>query len=128
MPAFEAHRKDAGYVWAGYFGRPVTPTMLSRARESIQKQIPGFQWKRLRKTFATVVAAGNDDMMVSRLLRHSAGGTNSSMASKHYVGKSHALLRAAVDEAFEPYGAILVPRGAVAAAPIRAAEPANATG
>jgi AAA domain/Domain of unknown function (DUF3854) len=73
MPTLEAHRKDAGYVWAGYFGKPVTPTMLSRARESIQKKIQGFTWKRFRKTFATIVAAGNDDMMVSRLLSHSPG-------------------------------------------------------
>jgi hypothetical protein len=106
----------------------VTMTTLSRARESLQKRIPDFTWKRFRKTFATIVAAGNDDMMVSRLLRHSAGGTSSAMASKHYVGKSHALLRAAVDEAFEPYAAILVPRGAAATASRRAVEAANATG
>jgi hypothetical protein len=110
MPAFEARRKDSGYVWAGYFGKPVTDGVFSRARESIQKKIPDFTWKRFRKTFATIVAAGNDDMVVDRLLRHAAGGTRSSMASKHYVGRNMALLRAAVDEAFEPYGAILVPR------------------
>jgi hypothetical protein len=39
------------------------------------------------------------------------------MASKHYVGKSHVLLRTAVDEAFEPCGEILVPKGT--AAPLR---------
>jgi hypothetical protein len=80
----------------------------------MQEHIPGFQWKRFRKTFATIMAAGNDDMMVSRLLRHSAGGVSSSMASKHYVGRSHALLRTAVDEAFGPYRAILIPESAAA--------------
>jgi hypothetical protein len=50
------------------------------------------------------------------------------MASKHYVGKSHALLRTAVDEAFEPYGAVLVPRGTASGALLRAGGAANATG
>jgi integrase len=107
MPAFEAHRKTAGPVWTGYFGEPVSAGILHRARESLQKQIPGFRWKRFRKTFATIVAAGNDDMMVSRLLRHSAGGKNISIAHKHYVGKSHALLRAVVDEAFGAYAGMM---------------------
>ena len=59
--------------------------------------------------------------MVSRLLRHSAGGKNISIAQRHYVGSSDALLRDAVDEAFGPYGAILVPKGATR---LRAVAPA----
>jgi hypothetical protein len=50
--------------------------------------------------------------MISRLRRHSAGGKNVSIAQRHYLGRSDALLRAAVDEAFEPYGAMLAARGA----------------
>jgi hypothetical protein len=50
------------------------------------------------------------------------------MASKHYVGKSHVLLRTAVDEAFAPYGAILVPTGTKTSAPLRALQGTNATG
>jgi hypothetical protein len=80
-------------------------------------------WKRFRKTYATIVAAaGNDIVMVSRLLRHSAGGKNVSIAQRHYLGRSDNLLRAAVDEA---YGAILAPTGA--AAQLKAVGPANAT-
>ena len=64
--------------------------------------------------------------MVSRLLRHSAD--NVTIAQRHYLGRSDNLLRAAVDEAFRPYGAILVPKGTACSAALRATGPANATG
>ena len=126
MPAFEARRKRAGCVWTGYFGEQVSDGILHRGRESLQKQFPGFQWKRFRKTFATILAeAGNDIVMISRLLRHSAGGKNISIAQRHYLGRSDNLLRAAVDEAFEPYGALLAPKGAAAVATLRTTRVAN---
>jgi hypothetical protein len=59
----------------------------------------------------------NDDVTVSRLLRHSAGGKNMSIAAKHYLGRSDLYLRTVVDEAFEPYGAILAPKGAAVVSP-----------
>lgn len=125
MPAFESHRKASGPLWPGYFGEPVSVGILHRARESIQRQLPGFTWKRFRKTFATIVSARNDDMMVNRLLRHSAGGKNTSMAQRHYVGRSTELLRTAVDEAFEPYAAMVSPNAAAPAS--RSAAAASAT-
>jgi hypothetical protein len=46
------------------------------------KALPDFQRKRFRKTYATILAAaGNDIVVVSRLLRHSASGKN--MAIRH---------------------------------------------
>lgn len=75
-----------------------------------------------------LAAARNDIVMISRLLRHSAGGKNVSIAQRHYLGRSDNLLRAAVDEAFEPYGEILEPAGAAVLAPVRAATKANALG
>jgi integrase len=125
MPVFEARRKASGIIWTGYFGETASDGVLSRARESIQKHHPEFQWKRFRKTFATIIAqAGNDDMMVNRLMRHSAGGKTTSIAQRHYVGKSLVHLRTAVDEAFAPYGDLLRPDASV----VGAAPPANAAG
>jgi hypothetical protein len=70
--------------------------------------VPNFTWKRFRKTFATILHdAGNEDIVVSRLLRHSAGGKNVSVAQRHYVGRSGALLRTAVDEAFARYAGLI---------------------
>jgi hypothetical protein len=62
-----------------------------------------------------VSAAGNADMMINRLLRH-------------YLGRSDNLLRAEMGEAFEPYGAILVPNGTTVAAQLKGVAQANATG
>jgi hypothetical protein len=64
-------------------------------------------WKRFRKTFATMLErAGNDVVVVSRLLRQSAGGKNVTMAQRHYIGKSQAYLRDVVDDGlrFDLYG------------------------
>jgi hypothetical protein len=89
--------------------------------------MPGFQWKRFRKSYATILTiAGNDDVSVSRLLRHSAGGKNVSIAAKHYIGRSDRFLRDVVDEAFAPYAAMVSPPGVVE--PLRPVKPKNATG
>ena len=75
--------------------------MLQRALRALKKDIPGFQWKRFRKSYATILGeAGNDVLVVSRLLRHSAGGKNATIAQRHYIGRSQEHLRDLVDEAF----------------------------
>ena len=54
------------------------------------------EWKRFRKTFATILEqAGNDVVVVE-----SAGGKNVTMAQRHYIGKSQKYLRQVVDEGF----------------------------
>jgi integrase len=118
-PLFEERRQDRGLIWMGARGDHLTPESLARMRRTLQRVLPEFTWKRFRKTYATIIsAAGNDDMMVNRLLRHSAGGKNTSIAQRHYVGKIDNLLRAAVDEAFAPYGGIVAPsRSAVSEDP-----------
>ena len=58
-------------------------------------------WKRFRKSYATILGqAGNDVVVVSRLLRQSAGGKNVTVAQRHYIGKSQRYLRQVVDEGF----------------------------
>lgn len=56
---------------------------------------------------------GNDVVTTSRLLRHSAGGKNTSIAQRHYIGKSHHFLRDAVDDAFAPYAGMIAGGGVV---------------
>jgi hypothetical protein len=100
-PLFLERRRDKGLIWTSYFGGPCAPGSLQRARTSLQKRLPGFMWKRFRKTFATMLErSGNDVVVVSRLLRQSAGGKNVTMAQRHYIGKSQAYLRDVVDDAF----------------------------
>ena len=68
---------------------------------NLTQHLPSFQWKRFRKTYATILErAGNDVVVISRLLRQSAGGKNVTMAQRHYIGKSLMHLREIVDEAF----------------------------
>ena len=44
---------------------------------NLTQHLPSFQWKRFRKTYATILErAGNDVVVISRLLRQSAGGKN----------------------------------------------------
>ena len=101
-PEFERRRQESGLIWGSYFGGPVTNCVLQRSRESFRKRMTGFQWKRFRKTYATALQrAGNDVVIVSRLLRQSAGGKNSTVAERHYIGKSEVHLRDIVDEAFD---------------------------
>ena len=103
-PHFVERRQDSGLIWTSFFGGPCTKAAQSRARRSLQNQLPGFTWKRFRKTFATLLTEnGNDVVIVSRLLRQSAGGKNVSVAQRHYIGKSDHYLRDTVDEAFASY-------------------------
>lgn len=100
-PLFKARKQPSGLVWTSYYGRACTPGVQSKARTNLQKSMPSFQWKRFRKTFATMLEQeGNDVVLVSRLLRQSAGGKNVTVAQRHYIGKSHAYLRRVVDDAF----------------------------
>jgi site-specific recombinase XerD len=127
-PFFQERRQERGPIWIAHRGEPLTDKSLARMRRTLQRVLPEFTWKRFRKTYATILsAAGNDDMMVYRLLRHSAGGKNVSVAQRHYVGRIDNLLRAAVDEAFEPYGGILVPEETAAGTELRTVRSANAT-
>ncbi len=110
-PLFIERRRESGFIWTASRDGQVTPNSLARMLRTIQKQMPGFTWKRWRKTYATILAeAGNDVSVISRLLRHSAGGRNMSVAERHYMGRSDALLRDIVDEAFAPYAELIAPR------------------
>lgn len=102
-PLFEQRRADAGPIWVSERGRTCGRYVLDRARRTVQEAVgEAFQWKRFRKTFATVLErAGNDVVVVSRLLRQSAGGKNVTMAQRHYIGKSQAYLLRVVDDAVE---------------------------
>lgn len=106
-PMFLRHKRESGPIFTSYFGEPITEGALSRALRSIAKHVPGFTWKRWRKTFATTLAeAGHDGMTVSRLLRHSLGGRNVSVAQRHYVGQEIKRLRETVDAAFQGVAAV----------------------
>ena len=80
----------------------ITQNGMNRIRATVAKELPAFQWKRFRKTYATILAeAGNDGIVVSRLLRHSLGGKAASIAQRHYVGQDLRRLREVVDGALE---------------------------
>jgi integrase len=114
-PHFVARRKPTGLIWTAHHGAEITDDALARMRRTVQAELPGFAWKRFRKSYATILSdAGNDVVAVSRLLRHSAGGKNVSIAQRHYVGRSGALLRDVVDEAFAPYAGVIGEAGKVA--------------
>jgi hypothetical protein len=82
-------------------------------RRTVQAEIPGFAWKRFCKSYATILSdAGNDVVAVSPQRWHSAGGKNVSIAQPHSVGRSGALLRDVVDEAFAPYATVIGEAGA----------------
>lgn len=94
-----------GLIWTGPGGVPANPDLLARGRATVQEKLPKFQWKRFRKTYATILErAGNDVVTVSRLLRQSAGGKNVTMAQRHYIGKSQKILRQVVDDALAGRG------------------------
>jgi hypothetical protein len=89
---------------------PPLKIRVSALRDTLQRAMSGFQWKRFRKSYAMILmTAGNDDTAVNRLMRHSARGKNTSIAAKHYIGRSDCHLRDLMDEAFAPYGAMLTP-------------------
>lgn len=74
--------------------------------------MPGFTWRPCRKAYATILGeAGNDVIIVSRLLRHALGGKNMSMAQRHYVGQDVKRLRGIVDAAFQGVVAMKVEAG-----------------
>lgn len=100
-PLFKQRRKEKGPIWTSETGRACTRYALDRARRLDQKTVdPGFQWKRFRTTYATLLGlAGNDVVVISRLLRQSAGGKNVTIAQRHYIGRSQTYLRDVVDEA-----------------------------
>jgi integrase len=107
-PRFLERRRDSGPIWTAHGGGEITKCSLARSRNTLRRAVPNFTWKRFRKTFATILHdAGNETIIVSRLLRHSAGGKNVSVAQRHYVGRSGALLRTAVDEAFARYAGLI---------------------
>lgn len=100
-PEFVARKKERGPIWLAYFGEAMTERSMDRARKSVAKQMDGFTWRRFRRTFASMLAeSGNDLMIVSRLLRHSLGGKNISVAQKNYIGHEIKRLRDVVDAAF----------------------------
>jgi site-specific recombinase XerD len=127
-PQFLARRRAEGIIWPGAHGDQLTPDSLGTMRDTLSRAMDGFQWKRFRKSYATILTtSGVEGMTVSRLLRHSAGGKNTSIAAKHYIGRSDRYLRDVVDEAFAPYAA-MVSADVGARATLRAVEaPANAT-
>ena len=101
MPMFEQRREESGFIWKSYFGRRVTPNVLSRSRASLKKSMPEFTWKKFRKTFASMTAdAGNDIGVIRSLLRHSSGGNAGTVAERNYIGRSREMLRNVVDEVF----------------------------
>jgi site-specific recombinase XerD len=123
-PQFLARRQAEGIIWPGCHGDQLTPDSLGTMRDTLSRAMDGFQWKRFRKSYATILTtSGVEGMTVSRLLRHSAGGKNTSIAAKHYIGRSDRYLRDVVDEAFAPYAAMVSPN-AGAGAPLRAVEAA----
>ncbi len=120
-PHFLARRKPTGLIWTAHQGAEITDDALARMRRTVQAALPGFAWKRFRKSYATILSdAGNDVVAVSRLLRHSAGGKNVSIAQRHYVGRSGALLRDVVDEAFAPYAGMIGEAGKAVGTIVRA--------
>jgi len=101
-PMFVERKEKEGLIWTARFGGECTMGAQSRARRTVQNRLPDFQWKRFRKSYATILQEhGNDDVIVSRLLRHSAGGKNISVAQRHYIGRNDRFLRSIVDEAFD---------------------------
>lgn len=104
-PLFEERKRERGPIWTNAHDEKLSMTALSRGRKSLSNRLPGFTWKRFRKTYATILAeSGVDSIVVSRLLRHSAGGRSGTMAGKHYVGQSILFLRSIVDSAFATAG------------------------
>jgi integrase len=98
-PLFQKRRRATGRIWTSEQGIECNRYVLDRSRRTVQDVFPGFQWKRFRKTYATMLEQdGSDVVVVSRLLRQSAGGKNVTMAQRHYIGRSHAWLRQVVDE------------------------------
>lgn len=107
-PQFLARRQASGLIWPAARGEQCTPDSRARMRKTLQDAMPAFMWKRFRKSYATILEhGGNDVVTTSRLLRHSAGGKNTSIAQRHYIGKSHHFLREAVDDAFAPYAGMI---------------------
>jgi integrase len=103
-PIFLKRRKKEGFIWEGFRQEQCTVGVQQRWRQNLQEFLPWFQWKRFRKTYSTILHEhGVDDIIVSRLLRHSAGGKSISIAQRHYVGRNDLFLRTIVDEAFERF-------------------------
>ena len=106
-PLFEERRRKRGPIWTNSDGEQLTRDALASSRRALAKHMPEFRWRRFRKTFATILTeSGTDSIVVSRLLRHSAGGRSGTMAGKHYVGQSLRFLRSVVDAAFAPVAAV----------------------
>ena len=106
-PLFEERHRKRGPIWTNSDGEQLTRDALASARRALAKQVPEFRWRRFRKTYATILSeSGADSIVVSRLLRHSAGGRSGTMAGKHCVGQSLRFLRTVVDAAFAPVVAV----------------------
>ena len=108
MPMFETRRMVEGPLFPTQCGEPTSKHQMSSLARRIAKEFPGFNWQRLRRTYATLLQkAGVDALIIDRLLGHSSRSSSIRVTAQHYIGKEYGFYQSLVDEAFKPLGLVL---------------------
>ncbi|MCA8941563.1 MAG: tyrosine-type recombinase/integrase [Planctomycetes bacterium] len=100
-------RASSGPMFPAQSGERANRNQMSSLRCRIAKLSPGFSWRRLRRTYATLLQAGGvDSLIIDRLLGHSSRSSAVRVSASHYIGKEYSFYRDLVDEALKPLGGV----------------------
>ncbi len=107
LPEFTRRQRESGPMFPTQSGVRASLNQMKTLGRRVSGRVPGFSFRRLRRTYATLLQAGGvDALIIDRLLGHSSRTSTLRVSASHYIGKEYTFYRGLVDEALEPLGEV----------------------